>query len=64
MCIRDRHIDMQKYPLPTCCMYYVNHLKIGPKVGKMLLILWKNADIMIVSIRFWATFCEKRVRVK
>ena len=46
------------------CVFFVNPMKGCGKVGKMCLILWKNADIMIVSIRFWATFCEKRVRGK
>lgn len=29
------------------CIFYVNHSKIGEKVGKMCLILLKYVDIMV-----------------
>ena len=37
-------------------MFYVNHLKMGPKVGKMCLIYGENVDIMVVTSGFCLVF--------
>lgn len=42
----SQHVDLTENGKSICCDFLCKSLKVGVKVGKMCLILWKTADIM------------------